>query len=112
MKIEDVIALAKAGFTADQIARMNGEDPTLDAQEPAPVASNTSIGSSGSVEPAPAPEPERASAPAPAPSDDGALLKEIKELRQAIQAGAIRNTNSAGPQEQTIEEVLASIIEP
>ncbi len=108
MNINDVLLLAKAGFTAEQISKMSaGSEPDPEPAEPklAPPAEPA-------PEPVPAP-PAPEPAPAPVQPDLTALLKEVKELREAVQAGAIRNPGGdKGPQPQTVEEILASIVEP
>lgn len=94
MKVEDVLALAKAGFTAEQITTIAG------AMNPAPTPA---------PEPAPTPEPTPAPAPAPAP-DFLKLLEAMQDLTQAVQSGAINNSNQ--PKAQTPEEILAHILDP
>lgn len=85
MDIKDIIALANAGFTAQQIATM--------ATTPAPA-------------PAPAPVP----APAPAPVDP--IMEQLKALTTAVQTNAIINSQLPITQPETPEDILASIINP
>ena len=94
---EDILTLAKAGFTAQQIAALN-------IVEKAPA-------------PAPAPEPEPAPAPAPAPAPDPApastmdeILKSVQGLTQTFQNGFIMGAQQ--PKPVTAEEILANIINP
>ena len=116
MKIDDVILLAKAGFTSEQIAKMYGDDK-INADSPAvDTGSPEKDPAAATLDPAPS-APQAAATAVPNASSagsetEGALLKEIKELRLAIQAGAIRQGSEKGPEQQTVEEVLASIIEP
>ena len=118
MKIEDVILLAKAGFTSEQIAKMYCDDK-INADStvtPAVDTGSPEKDPAGTQDPAPS-APQAAATAVPNASSagsetEGALLKEIKELRLAIQAGAIRQGSGKGPEQQTVEEVLASIIEP
>ena len=117
MKIDDVILLAKAGFTSEQIAKMYGDEINADkAVTPAVDTGSPEKDPAGTQDPAPS-APQAAATAVPNASSagsetEGALLKEIKELRLAIQAGAIRQGSGKGPEQQTVEEVLASIIEP
>jgi len=84
MDIKDIIALANAGFTAQQIATM-----ATTAQAPAPV-------------PAPA--------PAPVPVDP--IMEQLKALTTAVQTNAIINSQLPITQPETPEDILASIINP
>lgn len=86
MSVENTIALAKAGYTAEQIEAMDGMQP----------------------EPQPAPQPE--------PQPDGMsrtaekILEELAGMRKAFEASNISNTSQ--PRNQDVNEVLASIIAP
>ena len=90
---EDILTLAKAGFTAQQIAALN-------IVEKAPA-------------PAPAPEPEPAPAPAPDPAPASTMdeiLKSVQGLTQTFQNGFIMGAQQ--PKPVTAEEILANIINP
>lgn len=92
MNAKDIIALANAGFTADQIAKI------AQADDPAP---------------APAAEPAPAPAPAPAqqaPFEYANLLDKMDTLVAQIQQSAI--LNSAQPKEESADDILAAIIDP
>lgn len=89
----DVLTLAKAGFTAQQIAALS----SLTGQ-PAPA------------EPQPAqPQPAQPAPPAP---DGGvsAMLEKLGVLTEAIQANGLLNANQ--PKPQTTDDILAAIIAP
>ena len=90
MDIKDIIALASAGFTAQQIA-------TMATTAPAPA-------------PAPAPVPAPAPAPAPVPVDP--IMEQLKALTTAVQSNAIINSQLPITQPETPEDILASIINP
>lgn len=100
MKIEDIIALAGAGFSKQDIIKIAG---TVSA--PAPV-------------PAPIQTPTPASAPvsAPVPAQDvfnqrmGILDNRLDEITKLIQVGNL--SNSQIPEPPTTEDMLASIINP
>ena len=100
---EDILTLAKAGFTAQQIAALNTVGT---APAPAPVPE---------PEPAPAPAPEPAPAPAPEPAPVPAatmdeILKSVQGLTQTFQNGFIMGAQQ--PKPVTAEEILANIINP
>lgn len=102
---EDILILAKAGFTAQQIAALNNVTAApAPAPEPAPAPAPV---------PAPAPEPVPAPAPAPA-APQGAtvddVLKSVKDLTATFQNGFM--LNSQQPKPVTAEDILANIINP
>lgn len=104
---EDILTLAKAGFTAQQIAALNMVG-TAPAPEPEPVPAPA-------PEPVPAPEPAPAPAPEPAPAapqgatvDD--VLKSVKDLTATFQNGFIMGAQQ--PKPVTAEDILANIINP
>lgn len=98
MKIEDIIALAGAGFSKQDIIKIAG---TVSA--PAPIQTPT---------PASAPAP----VPAPAPAQDvfnqrmGVLDNRLDEITKLIQIGNLGNSQI--PEPPTTEDMLASIINP
>lgn len=104
MKIEDIIALAGAGFSKQDIIRIAG---TVSTPSPAPA-------------PAPIQTPTPASAPAPVsvpvPAQDvfnqrmGVLDNRLDEITKLIQVGNL--SNSQIPEPPTTEDMLASIINP
>lgn len=103
MKIEDLVALAKAGYTPEQVAALLRMAAPETPTEAAPA-------------PAPAPAEEAAPAPAPAPApvqsahnvDD--LFAEMQRLAGVIQAGNIAGSQAPAP--ATADEVLARILDP
>ena len=101
MEVKDILALANAGFTAEQIAILAR---TAEAQPPAgsPAPAQPPAGS-----PAPA-QPPAGEAVTPSPWDD--VMKEIKELKQSAVLGNI--LGSAQPAEQGVNDILAEIINP
>lgn len=104
MKIEDIIALAGAGFSKQDIINIAG---TVSTPSPAPA-------------PAPIQTPTPASAPAsvsvPVPAQDvfnqrmGVLDNRLDEITKLIQVGNL--SNSQIPEPPTTEDMLASIINP
>lgn len=101
MQLSDIIALARAGFTAEQISQLSAADQP----KPAPAA------------PAPQqdPQPEPQTPPAqPAPQQDPyqAIMAELGLLK-----GQLQQINRAGAQQPlsqdlTGDQVLAHIISP
>ena len=87
-KPEEILTLAKAGFTAQQIAGLS-----IVANQPTPA-------------PTPAPTPT----PTPTPSPIDPVLAELQKLTGLVQGSNIMNVNQ--PKVQTPEEILAEIINP
>lgn len=104
MKIEDIIALAEAGFSKQDIIKIAG---TVSAPAPAPVPIQT---------PTPASAPASAPVSAPVPAQDvfnqrmGVLDNRLDEITKLIQVGNL--SNSQIPEPPTTEDMLASIINP
>lgn len=96
MKIEDIIALAGAGFSKQDIIKIAG---TVSA--PAPIQT---------------PAPASAPVSAPVPAQDvfnqrmGVLDNRLDEITKLIQVGNL--SNSQIPEPPTTEDMLASIINP
>lgn len=105
MKLEDVMALVRAGYMKDEIAAMSAPDP---APQPEPAQTAEPV-----PEPAPQPEPAQAAEPAPAPatqvSQTEALLREILG---AVQMGNINKATMEPPVEKGADVVTARIINP
>ena len=105
---EDILILAKAGFTAQQIAALNtvAPAPAPEAPAPAPAPDPTPAPT-----PAPAPAPEApAPEPTPAPATMDEILKSVQGLTQTFQNGFIMGAQQ--PKPVTAEDVLANIINP
>jgi hypothetical protein len=100
MKIEDIIALAGAGFSKRDIIKIAG---TVSAPVPAQVPIQT-------------PTPASAPVSAPVPAQDvfnqrmGVLDNRLDEITKLIQVGNL--SNSQIPEPPTTEDMLASIINP
>lgn len=110
MNYSDIIALARAGFTAQQIAQMSQAEQV--PQEPAPAPA---------PQPAPAPAPQPAPAPAPQPAPApvqqtpdqlSAILAEMQTLKQTMQAQNRQNAELIPPTPQSAQDILTSIIAP
>ena len=106
MKIEDIIALAGAGFSKQDIIKIAG---TVSAPAPAPA-------------PIQAPTPASAPAPVPVPAQVpgntqdvfnqrmGVLDNRLDEITRLIQVGNL--SNSQIPEPPTADDMLAPIINP
>lgn len=108
MKIEDIIALAGAGFSKQDIIKIagTGSIPTP-APAPAPILTPT---------PASAPAPVPVPAQVPGNTQDvfnqrmGVLGNRLDEITRLIQVGNL--SNSQIPEPPTTNDMLASIINP
>ena len=92
MKAKDIIALANAGFSAQQIAALSASEEKEPAEAPKPAPE------------APAP------APTPAPDPVAEMLQKIGVALDNLQAANIQQ--SERPHELTADEVLAQVINP
>lgn len=110
MKIEDIIALAGAGFSKQDIIKIagTGSIPTpTPAPAPAPILTPT---------PASAPAPVPVPAQVPGNTRDvfnqrmGVLDNRLDEITRLIQVGNL--SNSQIPEPPTTDDMLASIINP
>lgn len=116
MEMTDILALARAGFNATQIAalaKITPAAPPVQAAPPAAPAQNPATQLPGAqVPPAalfnqtPAQLP---GAPAAQTATDP-IMAQMQALTAAIQANGI--LNSAQPKQETADDVLASIINP
>lgn len=109
MTLEDVTALARAGFTAQQISAFMQLDKAPADPAPAPVPA---------ADPAPAPAPAADPAPAPAPApaekpktfDD--IYAAIANMQRQIQAGNLLAAQQAQPAQPDADQIIANIINP
>ncbi|UWI17473.1 MAG: hypothetical protein [Bacteriophage sp.] len=104
MKIEDIIALAGAGFSKQDIIKIAGTG-SIPAPAPAPIQT-----------PTPAPAPVSVPAQVPGNTQDvfnqrmGVLDNRLDEITRLIQVGNL--SNSQIPEPPTTDDMLASIINP
>lgn len=101
MNYSDIIALARAGFTAQQIAQMSLAESASVQQEQAPA-------------PAPAINQQE---PVPAtvqqtPDQLTAILAEMQTLKQTMQAQNRQSAELIPPTSQSAQDILSSIIAP
>lgn len=140
MNISDIIALAGAGFTKDDIIRLAGSAPTS-TPTPTPIATPTHTATSTPIatptsapvmyQPTPTPAPTLAQTPTPTPAPTLATApvpnpvqpymptpqpsgadfgNKLDQILGAIQTGNIMN--SQVPAQPTTEDMLAEIINP
>lgn len=111
MNYSDIIALARAGFTAQQIAQMSQVEPVYQPT-PAPVPASPQEPTPESVPPEPV---QQEPTPAPAqqsPDQFVAILAEMQTLKQTIQSQNRQNAELIPPAPQSAQDILASIIAP
>lgn len=110
MKIEDIIALAGAGFSKQDIIKIAGTG-SIPAPTPAPAPAPI-------LTPTPTPAPASVPVPAQVPGNTqdvfnqrmGVLDNRLDEITRLIQAGNL--SNSQIPEPPTTNDMLASIINP
>nr|DAQ06303.1 MAG TPA: translation initiation factor-like protein [Caudoviricetes sp.] len=108
-KPDEILTLAKAGFTAQQIAGLSMINNPAPVPQPAP-APVPQPAPAPVPQPAPAPAPAPAPVPQPAPAPVDPVLAELQKLTGLVQGSNIMNVNQ--PKVQTPEEILAEIINP
>ena len=110
---DDILTLAKAGFTANQIIALGSiQTPAPAPVAPAPAPAPAPVAPAPApVAPAPAPAPVAPAPVAPAPDPFQQLFEQMTGIKQAIQSSNIQNS-SIITQPQTTDDILASIIQP
>lgn len=91
MKLDDIVALAKAGYTAEQISQLATAGSATDKQEEAA-------------------QPPAETTPPAKPDPMEAMLSQLSKLTAAIQANGI--LGSTQPKQPTADDILESIIAP
>lgn len=103
MKVEDILALINAGYTKAEISAMTAPqepalnpDPTIQPEpEAVPVAEQPAV------------------VPADNSADLSALLAEVKQLRAAVQANALRSDSLPSlTKEDIATKILGEVINP
>lgn len=103
MNVSDILTLAKAGFTAEQIGKLM----QIGAPEPVPAPA-----------PAPVPAPAPAPVPEPAPLRDNTqeqfdkMFQQIANLTGIVQKGNLQNAQVDNSKTLTADDVLSEIIRP
>ena len=104
-KPEEILTLAKAGFTAQQIAGLS-----MVANQPIPTPAQP-VPTPAQPVPTPAQPVPTPAQPVPTPAQPvDPVLAELQKLTGLVQGSNIMNVNQ--PKVQTPEEILAEIINP
>ena len=114
----DVLALCRAGYNSQQIALLaraaaNDQQPAPAAPTPAAPAAPAPAAPAPAAPAPAAPSLAAPAAPSPAapaeptPSD---LMQQLQQLTGAIQMQ--NQLNSQQPQPETVEDILATVLEP
>ena len=128
LSAQDIVALARAGYNAEQISLLNRESSTevstsstpSTPSTPSPEESTPSTPSTPQEAPAqpetPAPAPaaqdHAPAAPDPAPTMQD-LMADIAALKNSLHTAAINRDQQPGQEDRlTGEQVLANIIDP
>ena len=100
LSVNDILTLANAGYTAEQIEGMNADSNPGQQTEPNP-GQQTEPNPGQQTDPEPNPKPD---------STTERILEELAAMRKAFEAGNVRG--SSQPQQQNVDGILASIIAP
>lgn len=108
LTVPDIVALAKSGFTAEQISKLaahesRSEKRNVQEQEKEPENVNVPT-------PAPVPVPTPAPVPAPTPAQMDATAQKLDSILALMQEQNLRNAQM--PKQETAEDIIASIINP
>ena len=104
MNIADIVALAKAGYTAEQIGKMSA----LETAPEAKTEPETEVKTEAKTETKTETKPEAQKSETDPTLQ--AILSSIKDLTTSLQSNAI--LKSEQPPEKTAEDILAEIINP
>ena len=119
MKLDDVLALIRAGYTREEIAAFETPAPSVPENKPTPVPGEQPApenkptpvpGEQPAPENKPTPVPNEQPKPgaAPTPADLKAIIAQA--VKEAMQAQAIANSNQPGTATPTAEECLAGML--
>lgn len=130
LSAQDIVALARAGYNAEQISFLNKEVLSTPSTEPSTVSTQPTTSTQPTerpvestpstppeVKPEPAPAAEKAADPAPTKQDPAPSMQDLMEKLAALEG---RLTTAAINQDQqpdtgdqlTGEKVLAQILDP
>lgn len=100
MNIEQIIKLIDAGYTKEDIEKMNQP-----AQDPAPETKPEQA----QPEPAPAPETKPEEKKTESEPVNNQMLKELQDLKKAVYAMNIMNSSQPG-QPESVDDILAKAL--
>ena len=107
MNVSDIVALAKAGFTVEQITKL----ATAPEPKPTPEVNTNPVPAPSPVStPNPAPNPAPAPAQNPEPDAATVISNKMDEFMKMVMGTNI--LNSQQPKPVTADDVIASIIDP
>lgn len=104
MNVQDIVALAKAGFTVEQIQKFATITTSEESQQ---TSKNETVKTT--EDPKQIPGQQELKTPETA-DPMAALFAKIDALGSQMQAAALNNTNQ--PAVETVDDILASIINP
>jgi len=113
MKLEDILTLVKAGYTREEIDKL--ETPEAPAGHTAPPSETPDTPKPAEAPTPPAKAPEETPKPAAAPetTSNDQVLGAINALTAAIQKMNVQNASiPGGGEELTAEDMIANIINP
>ena len=117
MTIEDVLNLSKSGFTANEIKKFmgfNGETASTKPNETKPNETKPNETKPNKTKP----NETKPNETKPNKIEDvfkeslSTLSKEIADLKKTMQATNILNSNGAPPEQESVNDILKSIINP
>ena len=114
MKTEEIVALAKAGFTAQEIAKLGNAELTETKQPETKPEVKPEAKPEIKPEAKPEIKPEVKPEAKPAENSNNDVLQAIqermKELTDTMHASALANSNQ--PAQESVDDILARIINP
>ena len=125
LSAQDIVALARAGYNAEQISLLNRESSTPSTEVSTPSTPSTEVSTPSTPStpqeapaqpetpaPAPAAQDPAPAAPDPAPTMQD-LMAELAALKNSLHTAAINRDQQPGQEDRlTGEQVLANIIDP
>lgn len=102
MNVEQIIKLLDAGYTKEDIEKMNQP-----AQDPAPAPETKP--EQAQPEPAPAPETKPEEKKTESEPVNNQMLKELQDLKKAVYAMNIMNSSQPG-QPESVDDILAKAL--
>ena len=105
MKLDDVLALIRAGYTREEIAAFETPSPVVPENKPTPVPNDPPAQEN---KPTPVSNEQPKPDATPAPADLKAIIAQA--VKEAMQAQAIATSNQPGTATPTAEECLAAML--
>ena len=109
MKLDDVLTLARAGYSANQIAQF----AQLEKQAQQPCAAQEGAAQPGAAQPGAAqPGAAQEGTAQPAAHNFNDIYQMIAGIRDDIHTGNLLNAAQAGAAEPSADDIIANIINP